>query len=136
MTHVIVDTRSETPVYVQIMDQLRALIREGALRPGMALPPVRQLATELEVNPNTIAKAYTLLHREGVVETVSRKGTFVAAKGPGSAARATDRRLDEAIDRVIEQAAHLNLDPQDIVAALELRLARSSSAGPSRDEGR
>jgi GntR family transcriptional regulator len=135
MTHVSVDTRSETPVYAQIMDQLRALVREGTLRPQAPLPPVRQLAADLEVNPNTIAKAYTLREREGVVRTAPRRGTFVADGGVNLAVRATDRRPDEAIDRVIEQAAHLSLGPQDILAAMERRLAHGPTVGPSRGEG-
>ena len=73
-----VDASSETPIYVQIMDQIRARVRDGALLAGTPLPSVRQLAGDLEVNPNTVAKAYALLEHEGVLLTRSRRGVFVA----------------------------------------------------------
>lgn len=131
---VTIDTASDTPVYAQIIDQLRALVREGTLGPGTALPSVRQLATDLEVNPNTIARAYTGLEQEGVLRTVTRRGTFVAEGASDSASRATDRRLDEAIERVIEQASLLNLGPRDIIAAMERRLAGGRTRSLSRGE--
>lgn len=133
MSHLTIDAASETPVYVQIMDQLRAFIREGSLPPGAALPPVRQLAADLELNPNTVAKAYTLLEQEGSVRTAARRGTFVAEGGSESALRATDRRLREAIDRVVERANHLNLGPEDVLAAVKERLALDP-AGPISEE--
>lgn len=132
-----IDTRSETPVYVQIMDQLRALIREGVLDVEASLPSVRRLATDLEVNPNTIARAYRTLEAEGVVRTAPRRGTYVAEGGADRAVRAIDRRLDEAIDRVIEQARDLRLGPREVLAAMERRLAGDTPAGgPSGEEER
>lgn len=134
MIRVSVDVSSGTPVYVQIMDQVHALVREGALQAGASLPSVRQLAADLEVNPNTIAKAYTLLEREGTVRTIARRGTFVAEGAPGSSTRATDRRLDEAITRVIERAEYLNLGSEEVLAALQRRLARRPSARSLQSE--
>lgn len=131
MTHVIVDTTSETPVYTQIMDQLRALVREGSLEAGAALPSVRQLAGDLEVNPNTVARAYRLLEREGILRTASRRGTFVANGASRFARRASDRQLDEAIERVIERATHLKLDSRDVLAAVKRRLAADDGDEPS-----
>lgn len=134
MMRVTIDTASDTPVYAQIIDQLRALVREGNLSPGTALPSVRQLAADLEVNPNTIARAYTWLEQEGILRTAARRGTFVAEGASASASRATDRRLDEAIERVIEQAGLLNLGPRDILAAMERRLAGDGFDHPPRGE--
>lgn len=130
-----IDTASDLPVYQQITDQVRALVRDGALPPETALPSVRQLAADLELNPNTIARAYTMLEQQGILRTVRRRGTFVADGGPDSAVHATDRRLDEAIDRVIEQAGHLNLGSRELLEAMERKLTGERVDHPSGGEG-
>lgn len=124
-----VDSSSETPIYLQIMDQIRARVRDRALTPGAALPPVRRLAGDLEVNPNTVAKAYALLEHEGVLLTRSRRGVFVAEGGPGLAADAADRRLEGAIQRVIEEGRSLGLSRSEMLEALTRRLGTSGSSG-------
>lgn len=125
MRVITVNVTSETPIYVQIMAQVRALVRDGALAPGTPLPSVRQLAADLEVNPNTVAKAYTLLEAEDVVRTARRRGTYVAERGPGEAARVSEERLGEAIDRMIDEARHMGLSGGALLAELERRLDRS-----------
>ena len=72
------DYRDTRPIYEQVKDGLRRLMVTGALRGGDKLPSVRQLATQLAINPNTIARAYSELEAESFVCTVSGKGTFVA----------------------------------------------------------
>jgi GntR family transcriptional regulator len=72
------DYRDTRPIYQQIKDGLRRLMVTGVLREGDRLPSVRQLAAELTINPNTIARAYSELESEGFVCTVTGKGTFVA----------------------------------------------------------
>jgi GntR family transcriptional regulator len=117
-----VDTGSETPMYVQIMAQLRALVRDGELGPGTLLPSVRQLASDLEVNPNTVAKAYMLLEAEDVVRTTRRRGTYVAEYGAREAAQGSRARLIEAIDRMLDEAKHLRLDREALLEELERRV--------------
>jgi DNA-binding transcriptional regulator YhcF (GntR family) len=74
-----IDRRREAPVYEQIADQVRRLVASGALEPGTALPSVRQLAGDLGVNLNTIARAYRLLEGEGFLVIRDRAGVVVAA---------------------------------------------------------
>lgn len=72
-----VDLRSKVPIYIQIMDQVKHLIAIGVLRPGDQLPTVRQLATDLRVNFNTVARAYRLLDEEGLISTQHGRGTYI-----------------------------------------------------------
>ncbi|HHW99476.1 MAG TPA: GntR family transcriptional regulator, partial [Firmicutes bacterium] len=71
------DHRSPIPIYVQLQNQVKQAIAGGVLAPGEQLPSVRELAGRLAVNPNTIARAYQELEREGLIETLRGRGTFV-----------------------------------------------------------
>src|SRR5487761_1469799 len=84
---------SGVPLYLQIESQLKHAIAAGALQPGNALLPVRKLASELRVNPNTVARAYQNLERDGVIRTVPGGGTFVAENVPGLLKSEKLRRL-------------------------------------------
>ncbi len=119
MIYVEIDTGSQIPIYEQIMDQIRALVRKGTLPTNSPLPSVRQLAADLEVNPNTVAKAYSLLEREGLVRTARRRGTLIAPSARNVAHETVANRLEEAIDRVLEAAASLGVDLTELVEALE-----------------
>lgn len=72
-----INIRSSVPIYEQIVAQLRAAVADGSLEPGAALPTIRQLAQDLDLNPATVAKAYQLLEKDGVLEAAGRRGTFV-----------------------------------------------------------
>src|SRR5216110_880846 len=72
-----IDVNSATPVFAQLIDQVRGAVQGGALKPGTPLPAIRQLAADLQINPNTVAKAYALLERDAVIETRGRAGSFV-----------------------------------------------------------
>ena len=71
------DFRSGQPIYVQIMDQIRQMLASGILKPGDQLPTVRQLATDLRVNFNTVARAYRLLDEAGLISTQQGRGTYI-----------------------------------------------------------
>lgn len=75
-----VDERLPEPVFAQLITQIRDAVREGQLKPGALLPAIRQLAVDLQINPNTVAKAYRLLERDAVIETGPR-GSFVHREG-------------------------------------------------------
>lgn len=117
-----IDPSSGTPIYRQIVDQVRQAIAGGTLSPGDRLPPVRDLAIELAVNPNTVAKAYQELERDGVIETSRGRGTFVA----GEAAQVTDaekaERLLPFIDRLIAEAYFLGISDDKLRSLLGERL--------------
>ncbi|MEZ0374941.1 MAG: GntR family transcriptional regulator [Candidatus Sericytochromatia bacterium] len=74
-----------TPIYLQLMDQIRHAIAIGLFRPGDSLPTIRELALQLRVNPNTVAKAIRELEREGLLVTRVGKGSFISEQAPGQA---------------------------------------------------
>jgi GntR family transcriptional regulator len=76
-----IDVNAEPPVFTQLMEQVRDAVQSGSLKPGAPLPAIRQLAADLQINPNTVAKAYALLERDSVIETRGRAGSFVHRDG-------------------------------------------------------
>ena len=95
----VVDERSESPPYRQIVEQIRAAIERGELRAQTPLSPVRQLAGDLGVAPNTVARAYAELQAEGWLVGDGRRGTRVAAKVPMHDRQTRARSLRESIER-------------------------------------
>lgn len=83
-----IDPASGVPPYEQVREALRSQVESGALEPGVRLPPVRTLATSLDLAANTVARAYKELEALGVVETRGRAGTFVAGRGVSQSVRA------------------------------------------------
>jgi GntR family transcriptional regulator len=127
MRTLLIDIESTIPIYVQIMDGIRAAVREQELRPGDLLPTVRQLATDLEINPNTVAKAYQLLEREGVLRTFPRRGCAIAEGAGDHVRRATAERVDQAIERAAEELRGLGLEKQTLLEALQRKLGDGTS---------
>jgi GntR family transcriptional regulator len=116
------DTTSRTPIYRQLMDQIRQAVARGRLRPGSRLPSVRVLSRELVVNPNTIARAYTELEREGVLNTRQGLGVFVAEPQAELSAAARRERLSAALDRFLTEAVHLGYSADEVMAAVSKRI--------------
>ena len=114
---------SGKPVYLQVVDQVKAAAASGALRPGEPLPSIRPLAERLRVNRNTVAKAYTELESQGVIETVTGKGCFLKQNNSPFKKTVRDRLLADAIDAAIVQAYHLQVGPQDLLELVKERLA-------------
>jgi len=115
--------KSGKPVYLQVVDQVKAAAASGAIRPGEALPSIRPLAEELRVNRNTIAKAYSELENLGVVETQPGRGCFL--KGNNGAVRKEVRRrlLIAEIDQTLVQAHHLQVSRKELLELIHERLA-------------
>ena len=101
------DTTSRTPIYRQLIDQVRRAVARGNLNPGDRLPSVRQLSRELVVNPNTIARTYTELEREGTLITQQGRGVFVAEPQTTLTKKVRLERLAEILDRLLVEAVHL-----------------------------
>ena len=114
-----IDTRDATPIYAQLERALRAGIATGKLQPGTQLPTVRQLAVELRVNANTVARVYAELERAGVIETRRGVGSFVTAT-PAQAhpPRDHERRLRAFATRVLADADAAGFSIDDVMAAL------------------
>ena len=106
------DIKRDTPIYEQIVEQVKFHVVKGNIKPGMAIPSVRKLALELNITPGTVAKAYQELERQGIVETIRGKGVYIAGE--------TDRKPDA----VRLEAAKKNLEP----GLLELKVMGFSEA--------
>ena len=104
-----VSFKAGKPVYLQLVDQVKAAAASGALRRGESLPSVRVLAEELRVNRNTVAKAYAQLESEGIIETQAGRGCFVRLTSSPLRKDARRRLLAGSIDEVIVQAHHLQI---------------------------
>jgi len=114
-----IDSRSPTPLYAQISTRLRVAIASGELCPGDALPSVRQLASQLRINPATVVQAYRELEAEGLVSTRQGAGTFVLDL---PTARKESDRLVEAkrlVRDLIADAGRLGISTADLRAAVE-----------------
>jgi GntR family transcriptional regulator len=115
---------SPQSIYRQITDQMRMLVASGKIQVGDAVPSVRQLAKDLVVNPNTVAKAYAELVRDGVLESQQGRGYFAAKRKSIFSKAERNRRLDEALDAAISEGVTLDFSPDEIVERLQLRIAR------------
>ena len=115
--------KSGVPVYLQIVAQVKSAAASGALAGGEALPSVRMLAESLRINRNTVAKAYSELETEGVVETRPGTGCFLKLNGASPLRRAVrSERLAAEIDGVIVQAHHSQISDDELRKLLEERL--------------
>jgi GntR family transcriptional regulator len=110
-----IDNASDRAVYQQIVDQVKRDIALGRLVKDEKLPTVRQLAAQLAINPNTIAKAYRLLEREGIITTKPGAGAFVANLDT-TLSRAVRRKLIcEQVERIIVDAVHMQIEKDTLL---------------------
>ena len=109
------------PIYMQIVSQIKFLVSSGRLAPGEQLPPVRKLAEQLVVNPNTVARAYRELESEGVVLCRQGAGVFVADGVSPLARREQNRILAERVDVLLTEARQMNVDLETVVALVRRR---------------
>jgi len=115
-----IDSRDATPIYAQLERALRAAIAAGRLRPGDQLPTVRQLAVDLRVNANTVARVYVDLERDGILETRRGVGSFVAATRQQARPPAEHtKRLRAFVTRVLADAEASGFTRDEVVAELE-----------------
>jgi GntR family transcriptional regulator len=119
-----IDTASRTPVYRQLGEQIRSAIARGKLKPQERLPSVRELSRQLVVNPNTIARVYTELEREGVLNTRPGRGVFVAQPNGDLNDQARRERLRTAMDALLTEAVHLGFTAEQVLALLTSRMER------------
>jgi GntR family transcriptional regulator len=113
---------SGVPIYRQLVDQVRALVAGGKLKPGDLLPSVRQVAQAAEINPMTVSKAYSRLEVEGLVERVRGQGMRV--RQPAVTGRIADRKTEfaDALAPAIHRAQQLGLTPDQIRSVFDLLL--------------
>ena len=114
---------SGVPIYLQIINQVKYLVASGQLTAGREIPPIRTLAEQLLINPNTVARAYRELELAGLVEKRRTTGTYVSAAGSPLARRQRLKILTEKVDALLAEAAHLDIPFDDVLDLLHERRA-------------
>jgi GntR family transcriptional regulator len=115
----ILNPQSGTPIYRQLIEQVRRMVAGGQLAAGAELPSVRELALEHAVNPMTISKAYSLLEAEGLLERQRGKPMTIAAQTRAQAPRAQRlQQLDTQVDQIVLAARQLELSQEDLLKAI------------------
>ncbi len=123
------------PIYLQIVHQVKYLVASGRLAAGEELPPIRTLAEQLVVNPNTVARAYRELETAGVVTKRRTAGTYVSEAGSPLARRERLKILTERVDALLAEARQMDIDTEEVIALLRERddalqpLARERQGG-------
>src|SRR5690606_10216738 len=122
----ILNPQSGTPIYRQLVEQVRRLVASGQLAPGAALPSVRELALEHAVNPMTISKAYAQLESEGVLVRNRGKPMTVAQRPRPAPLRDRLRQIEDEVDRLVLAAQQLELEPEQVMTLIEKRWERDN----------
>jgi GntR family transcriptional regulator len=122
------------PIYRQIVNQVKYLVASGLLVPGEELPPIRTLALQLKVTPNTIVKAYGELEIAGVVHKRRGSGTFVSDTRPQLAVRERRRIIERRIDGLLAEAHQLNFTADDLLRMLRDRKAAMDAGAATESE--
>jgi len=129
---IIIDLAEGVPIYRQIVNQVKYLVASGLLLPGEELPPIRTLALQLKVTPNTIVKAYDELEISGVVHKRRGAGTYISEGRQQMARRERQRIIEQRIDALLAEAHQLNFSADDILRILrERRAVMKSGNEPS-----
>ena len=109
------------PIYLQIVNQVKYLVAAGRLAPGDEMPPIRVLAEQLLVNPNTVARAYRELEAAGLVEKRRTAGTYVSDQGSPLARKERLRILTDRVDALLAEASQMNVPVEDVIKLIEQR---------------
>jgi len=118
-----IDFKSGKPAYLQLVDQIRYAAAAGAVRPGEPLPSIRPLAEELRLNRNTVAKAYTELESQGVIETIAGKGCFLKENHSPFTKQVRHKLLIKEIDEAVVASHQLQVDAETFLTLVRERLS-------------
>jgi GntR family transcriptional regulator len=114
-----VDARSGVPIYLQLIEQIKRSVALGVLQPAERLPTVKQLALDLTINPNTVARCYRDLERDGVIETSPGRGSFVRGDGAEASVKAAAGDVAQsALESAIREAMSLGLSRAETTTLL------------------
>ena len=114
-----IDPDSGTPIYLQIIDELKTAVLSGRYRDGDRVLPVRELAVQLRVNPNTVAKAYRLMQDEGLLVSRPGGGTFIAVPEAFSLRRAREEAIAAQLGRLVAKAKAFDIGPERLRELLD-----------------
>jgi len=124
-----IDPRSHVPIFRQIAQAVRAAVAAGVYRPGEALPSLRAMAVEIQVNPNTVQRAYAELEREGLIESRRGKGLFVAEHGTPAAQSHAGDGVRRALEEAIRAGQAAGMNAQHLRAIFDAAIERMNPAG-------
>jgi GntR family transcriptional regulator len=126
---ILIDTANAQPVYQQIVQRVEQAILSGELAPGKPLPPIRQLANDLELNPNTVARAYQQLERNQIVATAGRRGTFVDPDALEHLVEKTQREAQRRLSGVVRELREQGQSDHAIRALFKVAMNRANPGG-------
>ena len=127
-----IDPSSHVPIYLQIADAVRAAVAAGVYRPGEVLPSLRAMAIQIQVNPNTVQRAYDELEREGLIYSQRGRGLFVAERGTASAQSLAGDGVRRALDEAIRAGQVAGMSAEQVRDIFEAALQRMSKIGSKR----
>jgi DNA-binding transcriptional regulator YhcF (GntR family) len=116
-----ISSQDGIPIYLQIVNQVKYLVASGRLAPGEELPPIRALAEQLLVNPNTVARAYRELELAGVVTKRRTAGTYVSDTTSPLARRERLKIVTERVDALLAEARQMNIDTETLIELVQER---------------
>ena len=129
------DPSSSEPLFQQLVNSVKSAVATGRMRPGDKLPSVRELAKDLVVNPNTVARAFQVLDADGVTYSRRGSGTFIAEPRPTLRKDEGMRRYRTSLDSLLAEALHMGLDEGDVRKGFEAALGELRFPGTEEDEG-
>ncbi len=136
MVPIEIDFRSHVPIYLQVTEQIQRQLADGVLAPGDQLPTVRQLAADLRVNFNTVARAYRLLDEAGVISTQQGRGTYALERLPADkAAGLRQVTLEEMARSFVSDAARRRYSADEVATAVEGLTSRWRKEGKPPADG-
>jgi GntR family transcriptional regulator len=129
-----IDFRSGVPIYTQIVEQLRQLIHQGEIKVGDKLPTVREMAAELRVNFNTVARAYRILDEAGLISTQLGRGTYIW-EAPTDAAmkKLREQNIESLTQNYLREAERLGFSPKEISAEINQQIRDWNKENQSTD---
>lgn len=130
-----ISSGSDNPIYVQIVEQIRQALAKGELSIGEKLPTMRKLASELVINPNTVARAYTILEQAGLVVTKTGSGTFVGNPKLRGTNAADMNMLTERMDTLITRGLNLGIKGNDLISMFRNRVNTFVKKGSEKKNG-
>ena len=126
MDELTINLESGVPIYMQVVDRIKQMVVSGQLQPGQQIPTIRQLATDLRVNYNTVGRAYLILDQEGVISTQQGRGTYIASHlDEGQVQKLRMGKLRSMFGQVIREAHVLGYSREEIEQIVEEELADS-----------
>lgn len=137
MMKIDIDLTDHVPIYIQLMNQIKHMIATGELKPGDQLPTVRQLAADLRINFNTVARAYRLLDEENIISTQHGRGTFILEPASEEESRKMRRKdMVRLLNHFLNEADLLGFGPEDVRSVFDRNLGVWEVKGtpPSPDD--